>query len=88
MYTNEVFRYADSIYWLPTYLTRENPSLSILRPMDLTRNINSSKLHFAELNDALWRSITLDRELGKLVLCMGAGTIDERLRQHLKIQNT
>ena len=85
MYTNEVFRYADSVYWLPTYLTRENPDLPILTPADLTKNLTRPEVHIASLNDDLWKSIMLDRDLGKLVLCMGAGTIDEWLRQHLKI---
>ena len=85
MYTHERFRYADSVYWLPTYLTRENPDLPILTPADLTKNLTRPEVHIASLNDDLWKSIMLDRDLGKLVLCMGAGTIDEWLRQHLKI---
>lgn len=86
LYTNDVFQDAASIYWLPTYLTREDPNLSLLSPQDLARNIDQSKVRYAELNDSLWQTISYEREIGSLVLCMGAGTIDEWLRGHLSQQ--
>ena len=47
-YTNCMDK-ADTIYWLPTYLTREDPKLEILTPQALTKNlINKSSLEFAE----------------------------------------
>lgn len=75
---------ADEIYWLPTYLSREDPKLEILTPSQLSANLtNHDQVHIADLNDALWKSIQTAREAGKLVLCMGAGTIDGWLRQQL-----
>ena len=82
-YSADIFRDADEVYWLPTYLTRENPDLPILTPQQLTKNINPEKLHFADLDDNLWQNITTAQKSGKLVLCMGAGTIDGWIREQL-----
>ena len=83
-YTADIFEAAEEIYWLPTYLTRENSGLPILSPQELTRHIVASRpdcVTFAELDDALWDHITAALDAGKLVLCMGAGTIDHWVRQ-------
>ena len=77
------FHDANEIYWLPTYLTRENPDLPILTPQQLAKNIDKEKVHFAELDDGLWQEITAAMNSGKLVLCMGAGTIDGWIREQL-----
>ena len=82
-YTADIFHDADEVYWLPTYLTRENPDLPILTPQQLAKNIDPEKLYFAEMDDDLWHAITKAQATGKLVLCMGAGTIDGWLRTRL-----
>jgi UDP-N-acetylmuramate--alanine ligase len=82
-YNNDIFHDANEIYWLPTYLTRENPDLPTLTPQQLAKNIDKEKVHFAELDDSLWQEITAARNSGKLVLCMGAGTIDGWIREQL-----
>jgi UDP-N-acetylmuramate--alanine ligase len=75
---------AEAIYWLPTYLSREDPSLEILTPEQLTQSLtNSDIVQYAELNDNLWSEIEKHREAGKLVLCMGAGSIDSWLRESI-----
>lgn len=82
-YTNQ-FELAEAIYWLPTYLTRENPDQPVLSPQELTQNItNQESLHYAELDDDLWSLIQSHRGANHLVLCMGAGSIDPWVRQHL-----
>lgn len=82
-YTDDVFKDADKIYWLPTYLSREDPTLAILTPAQLTTQLGSSNLHLAEFDDTLWREINRHRAAGHLVLGMGAGFIDTWLRQRL-----
>lgn len=82
-YSADIFRDTNEIYWLPTYLTRENPDLPTLTPQQLAKNIDPEKLHFANLDDNLWQNITTAQESGKLVLCMGAGTIDGWIREQL-----
>ncbi len=80
----DCFNLAHEIYWLPTYLTREDPTLPVLRPEDLVEDItNRDAVYITDLNDGLWNSIQDARARGALVLCMGAGTIDEWVRGKL-----
>ncbi|NCQ54222.1 hypothetical protein COV88_00020 [Candidatus Saccharibacteria bacterium CG11_big_fil_rev_8_21_14_0_20_41_19] len=80
------FELADEIYWLPTYLSREDSNLPILQPSELIKNItNISDIHIANFNDELWNTIKNAQSEGKLVLCMGAGKIDGWLRERLAI---
>ena len=79
-YTDKVFTNASEVYWLATYLTRENPELSILSAEDLTSLLTRTIVRYAELNDKLWEKIRDARENGSLVLCMGAGSIDRWVR--------
>lgn len=75
---------AEQIYWLPTFQTREDLSLPLLSPQQLTeRLVNKEKVSYADLNDELWRHIQTARSEGKFVLCMGAGTIDDWVRTQL-----
>lgn len=78
----DCFELAERVYWLPTYLSREDPSLPILTPPDLSSKVtNKHAVTYAEPDDALWDHIQQARKDGKLVLCMGAGTIDEWVRR-------
>lgn len=80
----DAFVAAEKIYWLPTYLSRENPSLPILAPEELYSDLaNHSVVDTAEPNDTLWQTITDARKQGKLVLLMGAGSIDAWARDNL-----
>jgi len=82
-YTNQ-FEKAEEIYWLPTYLSREDPNLEVLSPKDLIANItNKDKVQIVDFNDELWGKIQTARSNGKLVLGMGAGKIDGWLRGEL-----
>ena len=79
---SDQFLNASKIYWLPTYLSREDPSLPILTPNELTENIiNKENIIFAELNDELWEKLQEDLNRGALVVGMGAGSIDKWMRQ-------
>lgn len=82
------FELADTVYWLPTYLSREDPNEPILSPADLTQHItNKDAICISQLGDELWEHIEQARRDGKLVLCMGAGTIDSWLREQLDQTN-
>lgn len=77
----DCFELAEEIYWLPTYLTREDPSLPILSPAELTENItNRQNVHIVGPEDDLWGYIQQARARGALVIVMGAGSIDSWLR--------
>ena len=81
LYT-DCFDQAKEVYWLPTYLTREDPGLAELTPRQLIQNVtNKHAFHPAELDDELWDTIQEATAGGALVLCMGAGTIDDWVRQ-------
>lgn len=75
---------AEKIYWVPTYLTREDESLETLTPAQLIGGLsNNNAAEPAELDDTLWQNIHDHRKQGHLVLCMGAGTIDDWVRSKL-----
>lgn len=70
------FDMAEKIYWLPTYLSREDPNLKVLTPQELAKNIDPKKIVFTDLSQDLRRSIEAEITAGKLVIIMGAGSID------------
>lgn len=79
---NTTFLLAEEVYWLPTYLSREDQNLPVLSPSELVSNIvNRAIIHEVALDDNLWSIIETARAQGKLVLCMGAGDIDAWVRQ-------
>ncbi|MBC7459500.1 hypothetical protein H7200_02175 [Candidatus Saccharibacteria bacterium] len=76
------FELADETLWLPTYLSREDPDEPILSPAELIENLtNKSTVTISEFSDELWNTIQKHRSNGALVLCMGAGTIDNWVRE-------
>lgn len=77
------FDNAEKIYWLPTYLSREDPTLAILNPQQLTHSLDPAKIVYAQLDDELWRAVVKEQQAGKLIILMGAGSIDVWARQHL-----
>jgi len=82
-YTNQ-FEMAEVTYWLPTYLSREDPNLKILKPEELIQNITNKKtIHIVNFDDNLWQIIQDARKKGMLVIGMGAGTVDGWLREKL-----
>lgn len=75
------FKQAETVYWLPTYLSREDPDLPILTPEELTQDIsNKSDIHIVSVEDNLKKAIDEHLAAGHLVLCMGAGSIDSWVR--------
>lgn len=75
---------AEEVYWLPTYQTREDLNLPILQPEELTARLtNREHVVYSQLDDDLWKHIEYARSNGKLVVCMGAGTIDEWVREQI-----
>jgi UDP-N-acetylmuramate--alanine ligase len=80
----DAFVDAEKIYWLPTYLTREDPSLRTIEPAEFVASLsNSDKAEVVEMNNELWQKVLAAQNAGKLVLLMGAGTIDSWVRSKL-----
>ena len=80
----DVFIGATKVFWLPTYLTREDESLPILKPLDFINGLNNAEVaEPAELDDELWNQIKKYRDDNYLVILMTAGPADEWLRKKL-----
>ncbi len=80
----DTFIGAERIFWLPTYLTREDPDLAVLSAAELIDGLyNAEVAEAAELNDELFEEILKYREAGYLVLLMTAGPADGWLREKL-----
>ena len=80
----DAFIGAEKVFWLPTYLTREDESLPILKPMDFINQLNNAEVaEEAELDEQLWHEILRYKNYGYLVVLMTAGPADEWLRKKL-----
>ena len=78
----EAFLGADKIYWLPTYLTRENPNLPVLKSEELIDGlINKEVAEAAELSDDLVEKLQKYIDDNYLVILMTAGPADGWLRR-------
>ncbi len=80
----DAFIGASRVLWLPTYLTREDESLPILRPLDFINMLDNAEVaEPRDLDDKLWEEICKYRDAGYLVLLMTAGPADSWLREKL-----
>lgn len=70
------------VYWLPTYLTREDPKRKVLTPSDFITKLDNKKIaEPAELDDKLAAELKKWHNKGYLVLLMSAGPADLWLRK-------
>jgi len=77
-----VFDATKKVFWLPTYLTREDESLKILTPEDFIKDLaDPGVAEPAEMDDELARRIKNLRDEGYLILLMTAGPADAWLRK-------
>jgi UDP-N-acetylmuramate--alanine ligase len=80
----DCFEGAKKLYWVPTYLAREDPTQELLKPADLIPYLDNAAIaEPAELDDALMQKIHQHLDNGDLVVAMGAsggGSMDEWLR--------
>jgi UDP-N-acetylmuramate--alanine ligase len=82
----ELFRDADQLYIVPSYLAREDASLALLSPEDL-KNLMAADIQAkttpAALDNELAAAISNHLEANAIVLCLtagGGGSLDEWLR--------
>lgn len=84
----DVFEGADKIYWVPSYLAREEADQKILSPAELITELNPAFQKIAEpaeLNDDLESSIQAHLDDNDLIVCLsggGGGSLDEWLRKN------
>ena len=88
LYEN-VFESAKKVYWLPSYLAREDPSVPVLTPEELILYLNdNTNAEVASKNNLLRTKLIEHAKNGDLVICMAGGggkSLDEWARQNLII---
>lgn len=71
----------DRLFWLPTYLTREDESLKVYTPEDFIDSLSNSKIASpANLDQKLILQLTELHRQGFLIILMSAGPADSWLR--------
>lgn len=77
-----VFEDAKKVFWLPTYLTREDESLKVITPEEFIRDLKDPGVaEPAEMNDELAKRLKNLQKDGYLLLLMTAGPADAWLRK-------
>jgi len=76
----------DYLFWVPTYLTREDPSLKVLQPSDLVAQVDSDNLQImpANLDEILALELKKFQASANIILFLGAGDIDAYARQFVQ----
>lgn len=83
LYKN-VFQGVDHLFWLPTYLTRENQSLKIFTPSDFIKTLDNQVAAIsAELNEDLKSKLKDLYQQNYLIILMSAGPADQWFRDEL-----
>lgn len=78
----DAFEGVERLYWLPTFLTREDTSLKELKPADFIAVLENKKIaESAELSEELGEKLLDWHKKGYLVLLMTAGPADLWLRR-------
>jgi UDP-N-acetylmuramate--alanine ligase len=76
---------ATRVYWVPSYLAREDPDQPILEPAALIKHLADPALaEPMERNDKLKAAIQKHLDAGDMIVCMtggGGGSLDEWIRQ-------
>ncbi|HPW47821.1 MAG TPA: hypothetical protein PLJ97_00590, partial [Candidatus Saccharibacteria bacterium] len=80
-----VFSGVKKLYWLPSYLAREDPNLEILSPQELISYLDNPEIAQAmKKNDKLKNVILNHAKNGDMVICMAGGggnSLDEWVRK-------
>lgn len=80
-----LFKGVKKLYWVPSYLAREDSSQAVLSPSELIESMDNKEIaEAAELDENLKVSLQRHLEQGDLVVCMsggGGGGLDEWLRR-------
>jgi UDP-N-acetylmuramate--alanine ligase len=81
----DCFRGADWLYWIPSYLAREDPAQRVIPPAELISHLPDPSIATAVGRDAsLRRIIQKHLDSGDMVVAMaggGGGSLDDWLRE-------
>jgi UDP-N-acetylmuramate--alanine ligase len=85
----DVFNGAEHVYWIPSYLAREDPAQRIIPPAELVAQLADPSIATAmERDDNLKRVIREHLDKGDMVVGMAGGggdSLDDWLRQEFKV---
>lgn len=80
----DVFNGASKLYWLPSYLAREDPDQPLLEPAELIKHLGDPSIAEAMKRDSLLKeAIKKHLAAGDMVVCMAGGggnSLDDWLR--------
>lgn len=84
----DCFAGADTVYWIPSYLAREDPAQRIIPPSELIERLDDPSIALAmERDDQLRQTIQRHLDAGDMVVAMAGGggdSLDEWLRERFK----
>ena len=84
----DCFEGAKKVYWIPSYLAREDPTQRILMPKDLIPHLSDPTIaEPAKRDEALVKTIRDHLKQGDMVVCMAGGggnSLDEWIRKKFK----
>jgi len=84
----DCFDGAEKVYWIPSYLAREDPKQPVLSPAELIKHLSDPSIaEPAERNENLLKTIRKHLNQGDMVVCMaggGGGSLDEWIRENFK----
>ncbi len=82
----DCFSGSKRVYWLPSYLAREDPDQRVIPPSELIAHLSDPSIAEArERNDNLKKTIQEHLEKGDMVVCMAGGggdSLDEWIRNN------
>lgn len=85
---SSLFKGVKKLYWVPSYLAREDPDQPVITPREFIDEIEEpSQKEAAELDEKLKSSLQRHAEDGDLVVCLsggGGGSLDEWLRKNFR----
>jgi UDP-N-acetylmuramate--alanine ligase len=85
---HDCFAGAEQVYWLPSYLAREDPTQRIIPPEELIAHLDDPTIAVpAERDDSLKRTIQAHLDKGDMVVGMvggGGNSLDEWLRKEFQ----
>ncbi len=82
---HDAFMGTDKVFWLPTYLVREDENLPVLTPSDLIAGLDNAEVaETAELDDELIKKLKKLHRDGYNIVLMTAGPADGWLRNNVK----
>ena len=80
----DAFLSADKLFWLPTFLTREDPKLKIITPGEFINKLENRDIaEEADLDDKLLRKVHQLLLDNYLVILLSAGPADTWLRENI-----